>query len=696
MSTKSAGKRVFCYLLILVFAVPSGVPGQGSSPSTLFTQEELDQMLAPIALYPDSLLAQMLMASTYPIEVMEADRWAKSNKNLKGDQRNAILDQQSWDLSVKALVPFPQVLAQMSEKLNWTQRLGDAFLAQEDQVMDTIQHLRSKAYAQGNLKNTQEQKVIVEQQIIRVEPFNPQVVYVPTYNPTVVYGSWWYPSYPPYSYYPAGAVVATGLISFAAGVAVGSAWNSGWGSWNWGGHQINANVNRNININQNNVNLNNIQTSKWQHNGEHRKGDPYRSQEVRDRYNQSQKGDAGRRNDFRGFDQSKKDDLTQKAGERGQNLRGDTGGANRQPHDLSQQRDRSERQGLQGQQGRDASSAFQGLGPGDDTQRFSDRGRASRQSAGNLKAGGGQLRGAGGDGGGAAAVLVTGNARAGAVKQKPFGSPEEAVKNLVTAIKANDTKELLVIFGPAGKPLVASGDKVADQAARERFVKAYEEMNQLEKRDESWVILHVGRQDWPFPIPIVRQGEFWYFSTSEGQDEIVNRRIGRNELDAIQVCLAVVDAQRDYATEDRTGDGVLQYAQRFLSDPGKKNGLYWSVAEGEDPSPLGPLAAKAGIEGYARKDPRGEPEPYHGYFYRILTAQGKQAQGGARDYLVRGKMIGGFAVVAYPAEYGTSGVMTFMANQDGVVYEKNLGSKTARTARAMKTFNPDETWTKTE
>jgi hypothetical protein len=270
------------------------------------------------------------------------------------------------------------------------------------------------------------------------------------------------------------------------------------------------------------------------------------------------------------------------------------------------------------------------------------------------------------------------------------------VKTLATAIQANDTRGLLAIFGTAGKPLISSGDEVADQAARERFFKAYEEMNQLEKKDESRVILHVGSQDWAFPIPIVRQGESWYFSTSEGKDEILNRRIGKNELDAIQVCLAIVDAQHEYASEARTGDGVLQYAQKFLSDPGKKNGLYWPVAEGEDPSPLGPLAAKAGSEGYTRKNPRTEPEPYRGYFYRILTAQGKQAQGGARDYLVNGKMIGGFAVVAYPAEYGNSGVMTFMVNQDGVVYEKELGAKTAQTARAMKTFNPDETWKKTE
>jgi hypothetical protein len=293
-------------------------------------------------------------------------------------------------------------------------------------------------------------------------------------------------------------------------------------------------------------------------------------------------------------------------------------------------------------------------------------------------------------------VLAAGSADGAAVKQELFGSPEEAVKALVSALKANDTKKLLAIFGPHGKPLISSGDEVADQAGRERFAKAYDEMNQLEKKDDSRVILHVGSEDWPFPVPIMKQGNSWYFNTSEGKDEVLNRRIGRNELNAMQVCLAVVDAQKDYASEDRDGDGVLEYAGKFLSDPGKKNGLYWPVVEGEKPSPLGPLAAKASGEGYAKKTGKSRPVPYHGYYYRILTAQGKNAPGGVRDFLVKGKMIGGFAVVAYPAEYGNSGVMSFMVNQDGVVYEKNMGSKTAQTVRAMKTFDPDETWKRVE
>jgi hypothetical protein len=385
MDAKSAGQHALSWLLILLLSAPTVVVAQDSGLSARFTQQELDQMLAPIALYPDSLLAQILTAATYPIEVVQADRWVKSNKNLKGEQLNAALDQMKWDLSVKALVPFPQVLATMSEKLDWTQRIGDAFLAQQDEVIDSIQQLRSKAYAQGNLKSTKEQKVIVEQQVIRVEPANPQVVYIPTYNPTVVYGTWWYPSYPPYSYSPAGAVIATGVLSFAAGVAVGAAWNSGWGSWNWGGHQINANINRNININQNNINVNNLQTSKWQHDPVHRKGVPYRSQDLRERYGQAQKGDQARGNDFRGFDQSRRDSQGQGATRQDLSQNRGAGGLDRQRPGESRDFIRPDGQGLQG---RGSSNAFQGIGRGDDTQRFSDRGRSSRQSAGGGGGGG--------------------------------------------------------------------------------------------------------------------------------------------------------------------------------------------------------------------------------------------------------------------------------------------------------------------
>ncbi len=277
-------------------------------------------------------------------------------------------------------------------------------------------------------------------------------------------------------------------------------------------------------------------------------------------------------------------------------------------------------------------------------------------------------------------------------KQKKFKSPEEAVKSLVDAVKRDDTKELLAIFGPAGKEIIFSGDEVADQRGRDRFVKGYEEMNKLVKEDDKRIILRVGNEDWPFPIPIVKVGENWRFDTREGKEEILNRRIGRNELNAVQVCLAYVDAQREYALKSREGGGLLEYAQKFVSEKGKKDGLYWEAKEGEEQSPLGPLAAKAVKEGYTGKKSGDKPAPYHGYYYRILKAQGKNAPGGEYDYVVKDKMIGGFGLVAYPAEYGNSGIMTFIVNHDGVVYEKDLGRETEKISTDTKKFDPDKTW----
>ena len=281
-------------------------------------------------------------------------------------------------------------------------------------------------------------------------------------------------------------------------------------------------------------------------------------------------------------------------------------------------------------------------------------------------------------------------------KQKSFKSPEDAVRALVGAVKGNDTKELLTILGPAGKELIFSGDEVADKAGRDRFVKAYEEMNKLVSENDKKIILHVGNGEWPYPIPVVKEGENWFFDTKAGKEEILNRRISHNELNAIQVCLAYVDAQREYILKDRDEDKLLEYAQKLVSKKGQKNGLYWEAKEGEERSPLGPLIAKAAAEGYTGKRLLGRRNAYHGYHYKILKSQGKNARGGEYDYVVKGKMIGGFALVAYPDEYGNSGVMTFIVNQDGVVYQSNLGKDTEKIARAMKKFDPDETWKKVE
>jgi hypothetical protein len=278
-----------------------------------------------------------------------------------------------------------------------------------------------------------------------------------------------------------------------------------------------------------------------------------------------------------------------------------------------------------------------------------------------------------------------------AVKQKTFSSPEEGVKALMEATKKNDTKAMLAILGPEAKSLIESGDQVSDRAAFERFVKSYEEANKLVKSGDTEMVLEVGKDEWPFPIPLVKETNGWRFDTQEGKEEIINRRIGRNELDVIQVSLAIVDAEREYYQRDPDGDKLLQYAQKFISTKGKRDGLYWETKPNEQPSPLGSLVAHARAEGY--KGAGGKPVPYHGYYYKLLNGQGKDAPGGAYDYLVRGKMMGGFGVVAYPAQYGSSGIMTFIVNHDGVVYQKDLGKNTPSIAQSMTKFNPDKTWT---
>ena len=278
-----------------------------------------------------------------------------------------------------------------------------------------------------------------------------------------------------------------------------------------------------------------------------------------------------------------------------------------------------------------------------------------------------------------------------AAKQKSFPSADAAVKAAVAAAKANDDKEMLAIFGAQAKDLISSGDPVADKQRRAQFLASYEVKNRIAQEGEKSVLM-VGKDDWPFPIPLVKKADGWVFDTEQGREEVLNRRIGNNELSVIQVVLAYVDAQREYAMKDRDGDGILEYAAKFRSDSGKKNGLYWEAKTADDTSPLGSFAARAVKEGYGQNKSSDKPTPFHGYYYRILTAQGKNAPGGAYSYLVKGSMIGGFALVAYPAEYENSGVMTFIVNHDGKVFQKDLGKNTAATAAAMKEYNPDSTW----
>jgi Protein of unknown function (DUF3300) len=443
MSIVQAGRAGLLWSLVLLLAAPPDLMAQGTPPAQpppaeapagpTFPPEELDQIVAPIALYPDDLLAQVLMASTYPLDVVQAARWVKANPNVKGDQLEAAMQQQSWDPSVKSLTTVPQVLDMMNEKLDWTQKLGDAFLAQEKDVMTAVQRLRGKAYAAGNLKTTPEQKVVVEQapaqttvvqqappQIIEIQSPNPQVVYVPTYNPTVVYGAWPYPAYPPYSYYPPGYVAGASLLSFGVGMAVGAAI---WGNCNWGGGNVNMNVNR-----YNSFNRSNVQNNNWQHNAANRKGVPYRDQGTAQKFGQGTRSGADSREGFRGRAEGGRQQPGQGGFDRGsaggpggrEGLQGRPGGGTGDRPGAGARPDTGGPGGRQGLGGggqpsvgtRDVSSrggglggdrgasAYQGVGQGSQTRDFSNRGQSSRQSMGQSGGASAAPRGGGGFGGG--------------------------------------------------------------------------------------------------------------------------------------------------------------------------------------------------------------------------------------------------------------------------------------------------------
>jgi hypothetical protein len=279
-------------------------------------------------------------------------------------------------------------------------------------------------------------------------------------------------------------------------------------------------------------------------------------------------------------------------------------------------------------------------------------------------------------------------------QQKQFASPDAAAQSLVDALRANDDAALKEILGPAGDDIRSSGDEVADRDDRERFLSLYDLHHRIQQQDDGVSTLLVGQLEWPFPVPIIKSGRRYVFDTETGKDEILNRRIGRNELSAEQVCLAIVDAQREYVERRPMGGDLPQYARKLVSDPGTKNGLYWPTGKDEQPSPLGPLVASAAAKGYGPSSgPRDLPPPYYGYRYRLLTSQGAHAKGGALDYLVDGRLIGGFAVVAYPAIYGNSGIMTFITNHDGIVYQRDLGPDTQQRAQDMKEFDPGPEWT---
>jgi hypothetical protein len=409
MKRKKPLIRTLAVFLALLLGAPQGlmaqsagegeasqeVKAQSTGAEEPFKQEELDQLLAPIALYPDSLLTQIMMASTYPLEIVQADRWAKENKDMKGDALAKALEEQPWDPSVKSLVNFPDILSMMNEKLDMTQKLGDAFLAQQKEVMDTIQNLRKKAEASGNLETTEEQKVIVEKETIIIESADPQVIYVPSYNPTVVYGSWWYPAYPPYPYYPPG--YGTGA-AFVTGVAIGAAWGYAWGHSNWHGGDVDIDINRNTNIN-NNINRDKYKNQgqgrgqggqsgqgKWQHDSSHRGGVAYKDQGTAQKYNRGTGSEAAKsREGYRGKAEAGRQEIARGGADQ---MRGGSAGSRQQ----SAARPDTGSLNRSGTQQKANNSAFGSSAGGAQTRSASSRGHQSMSSS----RGGGMSRGGGG------------------------------------------------------------------------------------------------------------------------------------------------------------------------------------------------------------------------------------------------------------------------------------------------------------
>ena len=281
-----------------------------------------------------------------------------------------------------------------------------------------------------------------------------------------------------------------------------------------------------------------------------------------------------------------------------------------------------------------------------------------------------------------------------AQEQATYSTADAAVAALVDAVRSTDVTQAVVrVLGPDGAQIADSGDPVTDEKRRNRFLAAFEESHQILQDEAGRTILHVGKDDYPFPVPLAKVNESWRWDTAAGLEEILTRRIGENELATIEVMRAFVDAQNEYASRERDGTGI-QFARRLMSREGRQDGLYWPATDGDEVSPMGPLIAKAQREGYRRIGSGSEPPNYHGYVYRMLYGQGKNANGGARDFIVNDRMIGGFALIASPAEYGNSGVMTFIVNQDGDVYEQDLGPDTQGIAADIKVFDPDANWRK--
>jgi Protein of unknown function (DUF2950)/Protein of unknown function (DUF3300) len=615
--------------------------------------DQLDSLVAPIALYPDPLLAQVLVASTYPIEIVQLQQWLTRNPGLKDPALADAVMKEPWDPSIQALAGLPEAVKRLADDVRWTTGLGNAFLAQQKDVMDAIQRMRAKARASGHLTSTEQQvvttKVIETQQVIVIEQPNPQVVYVPSYDPVVIWGPPVYPypaiHYPPY-YDP-----GTPAIRFGIGVPVG-AWRGGTWGWGcgWGSSQIIINNNSDfirpgdVNRADRGGNLGDRGGGNWQHNPDHRGGTPYRDRATADRFGGTTRGDSFAKSAAREHLGHQGDEADRFAGNR---------------------------------------SAFAGGSQGFNGARSnasSTRGAASMGSRGD---------GAARAGGAPGTAATPATATAAAEGPETFDTPEQAADALVEAAERFDVPALARIFGAQRDDLVLTGEFAQDREWAREFAAHAEDKKivSLSPKTGTRASLLVGNQAWPFPAPILKSGGKWSFDAAAGRQELIHRRIGSNELDAIEICRGFVEAQYEYAFHPRQGYDVNQYAQRIVSTPGKQDGLAWQNPDGSWAGPVAERIARAIEQGYSING-----EPYHGYFFKVLKGQGPDAPHGALDYVVKGVMIGGFALAAAPAEYRQTGVRTFMVSQDGVVYEKDLGPDTLEHFEAMQMFNPDKSW----
>ena len=663
--------------------------------------DELDRLLAPIALYPDQLLAQILLCAADPAKVSELSKWLADNKTLKGTELQDAATVDGFEPSFVALALFPQVVNQMAGQIDWTTSLGKAFAANKTAVFDSIQRLRAQAQKAGALKDTPQQDVETMttssgQQVIVIEPANPQVIYVPQYNPTVVYMPPATSTVVVQESSSTDAAVA-GLIGFTAGIVLGAAIDNDYYYGPLRMARRRPHVQRRVG-----------RLVRRARRRARRLDRPSRGSDRRTRRTVKRGPGAAHR--------------------AGRGPPGHTdrvpGAAHRAPADAA-----GEPAGVADAGGSAPGQPRRRLRPG--VERHPQRtnaaapapmhsratraeGRSARQvhagkAAGAARAAVG-VAAAAGDGDGSETVTTTrklGAAFACAAlavlascsRQPPpyraFATPEAAVQALSAAVANGNPDEVLAIFGPDGKELIDSSDPVTARRNREVFAVALAEGWRLVD-DGSRRTLVIGNEGWPFPVPIVQEAGGWRFDTTAGKEEVLARRIGRNELAAIQSCRTYVAAQRLYAQHGHDGKRAGLYARTVRSDPGRQNGLYWSAAPGRTRSPLGELMAEAADEQRPHDADRRQPSPFHGYYFKILTAQGAAAPGGAKDYVVNGEMSGGFALVAWPAQYDATGIMTFVVNQDGVVREKDLGPGTDTAARSITLYEPDASWAAVE